>query len=108
MTMEAHAAGVLREARQRAGLTQRTLARRAGTAQSVVARIEAGLTDPGWNTLARLLRAAGHELEVELRPRATGRSHMLREVSRILALSPEDRLREVAAVDRFVRMARRA
>ena len=38
----ASAAKLLREARSRAGLSQRALARRAGTTQSVVARIEAG------------------------------------------------------------------
>lgn len=108
MPLKGDAATVLREARRRSGLTQRALAERAGTAQSVVARIEAGLTDPGWNTLAALVRAAGQEVEVGLRPRVTGRTHMLREVRRILAMTPDDRLREVAAVDRFVRLARRA
>lgn len=108
MPVKSEAAALLREARRRSGLSQRELAHRAGTAQSVVARIEAGLTDPGWNTLAALIRAAGQTVEVELRPRGTGRTHMLRDVNRILALTPEDRLREVAAVDRFVRLARRA
>lgn len=53
------AATLLRTARLRAGLTQRALARRAGTSQSVVARIESGHTDPGVETLRRLLEAAG-------------------------------------------------
>ncbi|HME68625.1 MAG TPA: helix-turn-helix transcriptional regulator [Myxococcota bacterium] len=38
--------GLLREARVRAGLTQRDLAWRARTSQSVVARIEQGRSDP--------------------------------------------------------------
>ncbi len=53
------AATLLRTARLRAGLTQRALARRAGTSQSVVARIESGHTDPGVETLRGLLEAAG-------------------------------------------------
>lgn len=98
---------LLRAARERAGLSQRTLARRAGTTQSVVARIERGATSPGWNTLQRLLRAAGYDLEAEIVPRPAARSHMMGDVTRILRLSPEDRLREVAAVSRFLAGARR-
>lgn len=63
-------AAVVREARKRAGLSQRALAERAHTAQSVVGRIEAGLSSPSIETLARLLDAAGFELKVELAPKA--------------------------------------
>jgi transcriptional regulator with XRE-family HTH domain len=62
---------LLQEARARAGLTQRELARRAGTAQSVVARVERGQTSPTLETLARLLAAAGFNLDMELVPRPT-------------------------------------
>jgi len=44
------AARLLIEARQRAGLSQRALARRARTAQSVVACIENGTASPSWQT----------------------------------------------------------
>lgn len=101
------AGSLLRDARVRSGLSQRELARKARTAQSVVARIEAGLTDPGWDTLAALIRAAGFDLAVELEPRIAARTHMMADVARILALSPEDRLREVAAVSRFAAGAKR-
>ncbi len=100
-------ATLLRAARERAGLSQRTLAQWAGTTQSVVARIERGATSPGWDTLQRLLRAAGFDLAAEIVPRPTARSHMMGDVARILRLSPEDRLREVAAVSRFLAGARR-
>src|SRR5215211_1571128 len=60
---------LLREARVKAGLSQRELARRAGTAQSVVARIERGQTSPTIDTLERLMAATGHDLDVELVPR---------------------------------------
>ncbi len=62
---------LLRRARARAALSQRELARRAGTAQSVVARIELGQTSPTWATLQRLVSAAGCELRVALGERAT-------------------------------------
>ena len=97
---------LLREARQRAGLSQRQLAHRARTAQSVVARIERGQTSPSWDTLARLLAAAGFAIHTELDPRSSPRSHMLDDVARILALPAERRLDEVRNVNRFVYAAR--
>lgn len=100
-------ATIVREARSRAELTQRELARRAGTAQSVVSRIERGLTSPSWDTLSRLLAAAGFELHAALEPRATPDSHMLQDVTRILRLTPEERLSEVRNVSRFAATARR-
>ncbi len=87
-------------------MSQRELARRARTAQSVVARIELSETSPSWKTLARLLKAAGFELAATLR-RVRVDPAMLDDVPRILALSPEERLREVAHVSRFISAARR-
>jgi transcriptional regulator with XRE-family HTH domain len=107
MTSQTEAGSLLRDARSRAGLSQRALARRAGTAQSVVARIELGRTDPTTGTLARLLEAAGFELNPRLTPRPTVDTHMLEDVARILRLTPEERLREVANLSRFVAAARR-
>ena len=101
------AASILRNARQRAGLSQRELASRAGTAQSVVARIELGQTSPTWDTLARLVSAAGFDLDVDITLAPVEGSHMLADVPRILSLSPENRLRELANLDRLVRSARR-
>lgn len=101
-------AALLREARRRAGLSQRELARRAGTSQSVLARIESGQTSPTAHTLSRLLRAAGLELRAELSPAAVSDSHMLADVGRVLGLTPEERLEEVARVSRFAAAARRA
>ena len=91
----------------RAGLSQRELARRAKTAQSVVARIETGETSPGADTVERLLAAAGFEAHVSLLVRPVKHTHMLADVTRILALSPEDRIREAGAAARFVAAARR-
>ena len=93
------------EARARSGLTQRALARRARTAQSVIARIENGATSPGCRTLERLLRGAGFELRATLAPVLRGRSHMLDDVPRILALTPEQRLVELRNAARFFAVA---
>jgi len=66
--MDLDLAGLLREAREAAGLSMRGLAVRAGTSTSTVARIEAGTMDPTVGMLRRLLLAAGHEVELVLRP----------------------------------------
>ena len=100
------ASKLLQTARERAGMSQRQLARKARTAQSVVARIELGETSPSWSTLARLLKAAGFSLSAGLR-RIGVDPQLLDDVPRILALSPEQRLLEVAQVSRFLSAARR-
>ena len=53
---------LLREARLRAGLTQRELASRAGTSQPAVARWESGEVVPSFERLRDLVRACGLEL----------------------------------------------
>jgi predicted transcriptional regulator len=99
---------VLEVARSGAGLSQRKLAVEAGTAQSVVARIELGQTSPTFRTLEQLVRAAGFELELALHKKPVLDRQVLDDVPRILALSPEDRLREVANLSRLATLARRA
>ncbi len=47
------------EARGRAGLSQRALARKMGTTQPVVARLESGRTRPSLHTLERFAEATG-------------------------------------------------
>jgi len=104
--MPVTAATLLRQARQHAGLTQRALALRARTAQSVIARIERGLTSPTWDTLVRLLAAADFEVAAQLEPRLVVGSHMLDDVPRILRLTPEQRLEEVKNLSQFIEGAR--
>ena len=98
---------LLRQARTRARLSQRELARRAGTSQSVIARIERGQASPTWETLERLLAAAGLSLEAWVEPQVTQDSHMIGEVPRILRMTPEDRLAEVRNLSKFFSAARR-
>jgi transcriptional regulator with XRE-family HTH domain len=101
------ASRLLASARQSAGLTQRDLARRARTSQSVVARIENGAASPSWRTLQRLVNSAGFDLQGVLSPRPRGRSHMLDDVPRILRLTPEQRLLELRNAARFLASAAR-
>jgi transcriptional regulator with XRE-family HTH domain len=107
MLSSGQAADLLRSARKRAGLSQRELARKARTAQSVVARVELGERNPSLKTLARLLRAAGFDLSLQLERVPVVDRALLDDVPRILRMTPEERLREVAQVSRFISAARR-
>jgi transcriptional regulator with XRE-family HTH domain len=100
-------ARLLLSARRGAGLTQRALARRAHTSQSVIARIESGAASPSWKTLEHLLKRAGFDLQASFTMRARDHSHMLDDVARILSLTPEERLLELRNAARFFAAARR-
>ncbi len=54
------------EARARAGLTQEELAKRMGTSQSAVARLESGKARPSVATLEKLAKATGSKLRIAL------------------------------------------
>ena len=101
------AAELLRQTRVRAGLSQRALAARAGTAQSAVARIERGQTSPTWSTLERLLKAANYDVVAHAEPSVVVGSHMLEDVARILAMTPEQRMQGIKNVSRFLHDVRR-
>lgn len=107
---------ILREARTRSGLSQQALAKRAQTAQSVVARIENGQNIPNLATLVRLLAAAGFELSLELKPGSaaddsvnaykTGIDRTL--LRENLKKSVESRMKSLAALARLADEARNA
>lgn len=95
---------LIREARQKAGLTQSELASRLGTRQSVVSRWEHGAEEPRLSTLDRILRACGFSAELSLRAHDdVDRSQLALH----LAMSPAQRVRHhrsaVKAVDRAQR-----
>lgn len=64
--MKTELARLIRNAREEAGLSQRALAKEAGTTQAVVARLESGYDRrvPSLLLVARLLKAAGQILEI--------------------------------------------
>ena len=93
---------LIAEARKRARLTQAELARRLGTHQPVVARWEAGRTNPDFVTVQNAIRAAGFELTVGLTPLD---DHDVTMIRRELRLLPHERLTAmVSAVNALARM----
>jgi ribosome-binding protein aMBF1 (putative translation factor) len=72
-------ASAVMDVRNRAGLTQQQLARRMGTTQPVVARLESGRSRPSMRTLERLADATGSRLLISFAPRkANGRLKRIR------------------------------
>ena len=65
---EVDAAVMLKEARRRSGLSRRQLAERGGTSASTLSAYESGTSVPSVVTPGRLLRAAGFEVDANLRP----------------------------------------
>jgi transcriptional regulator with XRE-family HTH domain len=82
---------LLREARLRAGLTQKELARRAGTSQSAIARWESGAVQPSLERLRELIRACGLELTLGI---ANYDDSYDEWIERYLDLTPEERVRQ--------------
>lgn len=66
--MSTWAGNLIKLARHDSGLSQRALARRAGTSQATVSAYEAGRKSPSLDTLARIIRAAGLDLRIRLEP----------------------------------------
>jgi len=66
LTPEFALALALIKARAKAGLTQAEVAKKMGTTQSVVARIESGQNPPNLKTLERYANAIGRRIQVKL------------------------------------------
>ena len=60
----ASSAYLLREARRRAGLSQRALARSTRVSQPRISGYETGRLQPASDTLLRLLAATGHQVQI--------------------------------------------
>ena len=84
------AASFLRSARERHGISQRTLALRAGTGQAAISRIESGDVSPTAETLERLLAAMGEELRFEAQP--LERDYDPQHMGATLARTPAERM----------------
>jgi len=61
-------ASMLIEARTRARLSQAELAKRMGTSQSTIARLESGAAKPSLSTLERFAKATGTSVRVSIEP----------------------------------------
>ena len=82
MRPDSTAGRLLREARQRAGLSQMDLAARAGVTQSVISAYESGHRQPAVPTLAALIEATGHELILSVGPGPQGLARLSGPVGR--------------------------
>jgi transcriptional regulator with XRE-family HTH domain len=96
---------LVREARRRAGLTQRELAERAGTTQSAIARQESGRTSPSFEQVERLIKLCGFSMTVNMTPYDD--SH-LAQAKANLRRSVDQRLANNAATVKFARELREA
>ena len=61
-----NASVLIKTAREKSGLSKRELARRAGTSPAAIVKYESGQTSPSVDTLNRILRVAGWEVEAQL------------------------------------------
>jgi|GEM_PF-107102 len=64
-------AEILIKARQEAAMTQAQVAKKMGTKQASVARMEGGSQSPSISTLKKFAAATGHELQIHFVPSAT-------------------------------------
>jgi transcriptional regulator with XRE-family HTH domain len=91
--------GVLREAREQQGLSQRRLALRAGTSQDAISRIERGIEAPTLERFAQLLVALGRRpvLSVEPLDGPVAQSELVASDG----MSASERLREASSWNRM-------
>lgn len=97
---------LVRERRRELGLSQQSLARRAGITQAAVSRIERGLASPNWETLQALLLAMGCEPDLRVKP-LQGRwdpAHLAASRAR----SPRERLELAMSANRLAARMRQA
>jgi transcriptional regulator with XRE-family HTH domain len=96
---------LVREARRRAGLTQRELAERAGTTQSSIARLETGRTNPSFDLVLRLVRLCGFDLEVQVVPYDDSD---IAQAEALLREPPDERVSQLEAGVAFAKELREA
>lgn len=97
---------MIRERRLACGVSQLSLARRAGTTQAAVSRIERGLTRPTWDTVEALLLAMGYEPELAAR-RLSGRWDPVH-LAAARERTPAERLQLAISANRLVGRLRQA
>lgn len=99
---------LIRQARKRAGLTQRELAERLGTTQAAIARWEGGRTTPSFDRVVEAVRACGLDLATRIVTRDDQHEQLVEER---LSISPGERLERLTrtrkAIEEMVASARR-
>lgn len=89
---------VLREARERQGLSQRRLAVRAGTSQDAISRIERGVEAPTLERFAQLMLALGLRAVLDIEPLDS--PVPLSELAVATEMAASERLREASSWNR--------
>lgn len=95
-----HGGTVVRQSRRRAGLSQRELATRLGTKQSVVARWESRATSPTVESVSAVAAACGLALEFRL---STVDADLDRVLTEQLGRTPTERVASVVNLARLRR-----
>lgn len=95
---------LLREARRRHSVSQALLAKRAGTTQSAISRIESGRVSPSVDTLWELLYLLGEDLELSAQTRDSGVDVTLNRAN--LTFTPAQRVQRGLAFADLVRRNR--
>lgn len=92
---------LLRDARRRRGLDQADLARRAGTTQTYISRVERGEVSPSARTMQRLMHAMGLELVLGTRPLSPG-NVSLEDLRADATLTAAERVRQAMEISDFL------
>jgi transcriptional regulator with XRE-family HTH domain len=95
----------IREARLRADVSQRELARRLRTSHAAISRWENGVVSPTWETVLAAAAACGLEVRVGLVERDDDETVRLRER---LQRTPSERLADLTTFVNFAQRARAA
>ena len=90
-TIEQRIADTLREARMKAGLSLRELARRAGTSHSTLLAYEQAKKIPTTTTFFRVIEACGNAIDIDIQPRVKERDGIPRgeELAAVLYLAEQ-------------------
>lgn len=95
-----HCGSLIRDARRRRRLGQAELAKRLGTSQPAISRIERDQVSPTIDTLERILNAMGETLRVSTislgEPAPGGSNQSITELRADYRLTPEERLAQAA------------
>jgi transcriptional regulator with XRE-family HTH domain len=92
---------IVRRAREAAGVSQRQLARRAGTSQAAISRLEAGREEPSFARFEELLASLGLKPEIVLRPLGEHDADP-RRLAEQARKHPQQRFEEALTWDRFL------
>jgi hypothetical protein len=88
----------VRKTRELSGISQRALARRAGTTQAAISRIERGLEEPGFERFEAIMLSMGWRPSVALAPVGEHREEPRRLLEQARYGTPSQRVAEGLAV----------